>query len=239
MAMQLAVNAARFRKGCIYIDTEQKLSLSRLRAIASERASLQSNNQSTSTPSADFNQAALPPFAPHQQVLHNVTVHAPLSTEKLLAILLQLEDDIAARAADDAERFPVGLIVLDSIAAPARRDFGSGSAPQRAAAVIQSAQILKRLADQWNLAVVVINQIGTSSTNYSDNKTTDSVVGAALGTSWHHCVTTRIQLQHQVLAAAAASNDQTIARQCSIVKSNIVGPADFQFAVTEAGIVDV
>jgi RecA/RadA recombinase len=39
LAMQLCVMAARYGQGCVYIDTEQKLSLDRMREIASKRAS--------------------------------------------------------------------------------------------------------------------------------------------------------------------------------------------------------
>ena len=37
LAMQLCVMAARYSQGCIYIDTEKKLSLPRLREIAEQR----------------------------------------------------------------------------------------------------------------------------------------------------------------------------------------------------------
>jgi RecA/RadA recombinase len=230
LAMQLTVNAARYKQGCIYIDTEQKLSLPRLQEIAMERAKLY-NHQSTF--SVEPRQEHSTTLMNYKQVLANVSVHVPNNTDDLLAVLSCLEEEILARD-EDASRFPVRLIVLDSIAAPIRRDFGSGSAPQRAAAVMQSAQILKRLADHYNLAIVVINQTGKKA---DGNTASDSDTGAALGTSWHHCVSTRIHLEQcQQLPYNA---EQPIVRQCSVVKSNVVAPAEFSFLVTELGIVDM
>jgi RAD51-like protein 1 len=260
-AMQLAVNAARFRKGSIYIDTEQKLNLPRLRAIAAKRnqqQSIQQHPSESATTNENINNET--PYINEQQVLANVTVHAPHSTEELLSVLSSVEDEIVARNCPSPEdintinRFPVSVLILDSIAAPARRDFGSGSAPQRAAAVIQSAQILKRLADQWNLCILVINQVGTTADSNHDNKLSAGIgediargATAALGTSWHHCVSTRIHLKqepatdhdHHSHRTDQQTSPPLVRRRCSIVKSNVVGSAEFAFAVSDLGIVDV
>ncbi|GKY96063.1 hypothetical protein MPSEU_000566500 [Mayamaea pseudoterrestris] len=227
LAMQLAVSAARFQQGCIYIDTEQKISVPRLRQITMNQAALfnQTNATGLSLHCAYEGQE----FEHH--VLLNVTIHTPNSTEGLLDVLSGLEDEIIARDSDP-NRFSVRLIVLDSIAAPIHRDFGSGSAPRRAAAVMQAAQILKRLADHYNLAIVVINQTGGGAFNQG---TADSIdTSAALGTAWHHCVTTRVQLEHN---QQQHIHDQSIIRRCSVVKSNVVAPAVFTFRITELGIV--
>jgi len=145
----------------------------------------------------------------------------------------------------------VRLLVIDSIAAPARREFGVGSAAAQAAAILQIAQTVKRLADQFQLAVLIINQVGGSSS--SSNADTNNfqqqqqhsntaiafapTVKAALGTAWHHCVSTRIQLEHHI--AAAGQEQQQGVRHATVVKSNLVGPsAPLSFQVTTEGLVE-
>jgi len=201
-------------------------------------------------------------YKSEQVVFDNVILRSPTSTEELLASLKDVEDEILLRndeaAADAAAgasptKFPVGLLVLDSIAAPVRRDFGSGTAARRAAAVLRCAQILKRLADQLDLCVVVINQIGNSSSGSGDSSRNhgDFAFGndsatqhqaiasstAALGTSWHHCISTRIMLECETLTTP---NEQKYhRRQARIVKSNLVGQGPpIPFGVKDVGLVD-
>jgi RecA/RadA recombinase len=158
--------------------------------------------------------------------LANVSIHTPSTMEELFATLALVEDDVYLRneraqeeeasldrqqqyantaaaaitSATTTATFPVRLLILDSIAAPARREFGSGSAPQRAATVMQCAQTLKRLADELQLAVIVLNQVDHASTTSSSSSSTSLLLQqqqqhrAALGTAWHHCVSTRIYL---------------------------------------------
>lgn len=165
------------------------------------------------------------PYMNHDDVLNNVTVHSPKSTEDLLASVASLEGEILWRNeksndAIDGENdtvesninLPVRLVVVDSIAAPARRDFGNESGPQRLVALFQIAQMLKRLADQLQIAVVVINQVGSiidgpavvvEDDSNPDATTRDTFgsdyvsVTAALGTSWQHCVSSRLLLEHE------------------------------------------
>mmetsp|Transcript_11394 Transcript_11394/g.17118 ORF Transcript_11394/g.17118 Transcript_11394/m.17118 type:complete len:505 (-) Transcript_11394:127-1641(-) len=164
------------------------------------------------------------PYMNHNDVLNNVTVHSPKSTEDLLASIASLEGEILTRneksnAADEADNsdesnvhLPVRLVVIDSIAAPARRDFGSESGPQRLVALFQMAQMLKRLADQLQVAIVVINQVGSlvddprgeSNSSSVDDNATRNILGkdyvsvtAALGSSWQHCVSSRLLLEHE------------------------------------------
>lgn len=221
LAMQVAVHAAIRRQGSILMDTEQKLSLLRLREIAVAQCA---------TEGAGGRDA--------QQILSNMTVHSIGSTDSLTAALSHLEEEILVRSEDEA-LFPVRLIVLDSIAAPVRRDMTS--APHRAAVVMQYAQTLKRLADDYRLAIVVINQVGSArvpseAPSGPMDAAFESVHEAALGTSWHHCVTTRLRLEPLPLPAMGAPSSVP---RCSIVKSNVVAPADFLFRVTERGVVEV
>lgn len=149
------------------------------------------------------------PFKTTRQVLANVTVHKVDNTSQLLSVVQGLEEEVLFRnqqAQDNALCYPVSLVVLDSIAAPTRREFGSERAPQRVSAILQLAQILKRLAHELQLVIVVINQVGLDDTNKNGEETsshalrdgTDFVsVKAALGTAWSHCLSTRLFLQHE------------------------------------------
>lgn len=298
--------AARFKQRSIYIDTEGKVSLERLREIATRRAHF-FNAQNTmnrgsqhTTASTGLNNSnnnnyenrgiassfrarqggatsSVPGdetlYSSPQVVLDSVDIHKPKNVEDLFATLKDVEDSILFRndeASNSTSQYPVRLLVLDSIAAPIRQDFGTGaSAPQRAAAAIQVAQFLKRLADQQNLCVIVINQIGggggvgpersnefensasrlnNSNNNFGTNRSSSQL--AALGTSWHHCVSTRILLECETTFSADQSlshvreqvtgtNRPYQHRQATIVKSNMVGqgpPIGFQ--VTGLGVVD-
>ena len=256
LAFQVCVTAAyALGKGSIYIDTEQKMSLARLR----EMATLQQPSRERPTQDGP-GEAGL-----HLQatdVLNNLTVHTPTSTEDLVAILKSLDDEILLRNQEAAETYtetqasshcssrtvlPVGLVVVDSIAAPARRDFGSGSAPERAAAMITCAQLLKRMADEHQMAVIVINQIGSTSGNRSihDNHNVEQKQQAALGTSWHHCVSTRM-LMENLEELPGGSDGSAVAtphphrRHIRVIKSNVVGQGDpIPFQVSSLGVIDV
>jgi RecA/RadA recombinase len=199
------------------------------------------------------------PYKMAQQVLANLTVHSPGSTQELLTALEDTEDEILYRnqqAVDPArvDTFPVRLLIVDSIAAPTKRDFGSDSAPQRAAAVFQCAQILKRLADQLNLAVVVINQVGLGQENNSMDSSTrlsDNVsVRAALGTSWYHCVSTRLFMEHECDPhrlggrqdehnSMYQQQQQGRIRRLTVVKSNLAGVTSTNFEVATSGLEEV
>lgn len=205
-------------------------------------------------------------------VMNNVTVHSPSSTEELLSVISKLDEEIlyrnesASESSLDTEmgmsnnnasspKYPVKLIILDSIAAPTRRDFGGGNAPQRVAAIFKIAQILKRVADQMQVAIVVINQIdklqgGTTGSTSNLYQTTESdfvSVTAALGTSWYHCVSTRVALEHEKDphrddeddGSGMLVTDRGRIRTATIAKSNLVGHSTTLFEVTIAGISQV
>jgi RecA/RadA recombinase len=340
LALQLCIAAAKFNQGAIYIDSEKKLSLPRLREMSERWRSYglqerrrqceqsQSNtigvggggvgtdhhlpgrqfankaaansfsynqgsygNSSYPTPNSqqslysnnnyDDNECndedAMSTFKSTELVLGNLTLHTPGSSSELLDVLDALEDEILQRNQTAGQAFPVStasavenintgnnvrgkypvrLLIVDSIASPMRRDFGTDSAPQRASAIFQCAQKLKRLADQLHLAIVVINQVG------SDSR-------AALGTSWYHCVSTRLMLE-----TATTTYDDTkvgldhsngnngfgtnnvdlnnnlnsrqpmqpdyhrVTRKIAIVKSNRTGFGETGFEITTMGIVE-
>jgi RecA/RadA recombinase len=198
-----------------------------------------------------------------EQILANLTVETPASTDELLHTLDSVEEIILHRnqvASDNSlHKYPVRLLIVDSIAAPLKRDFGSDSAPQRSAAIFLCAQKLKRLAETLHLAVIAINQVGATASGTEPNNGDSTVsVRAALGTSWHHCVSTRLVLEHQVDPQQEAntfssniayqqsmsgglkefgSNAMT-RRRISVVKSNIAPFSTAYFEIDNRGIVD-
>ncbi len=311
LAFQLCITAAKFNQGAIYIDTEKKLSLERLREMSEQRYVIEMQQQSYVSNLANNEYSgqrgkedAITTFKPGGIVLDNLTLHQPGSSQELLDVLDELEYEILIRnqtatsaiskpgssdGADKTEgnrtvqgKYPVRLLIVDSIAAPIRRDFGSGSAPQRASIVFQCAQKLKRLADQLHMAVVVINQVGSSEGGGGTSNTFDgtgsrgfgaSVAGsgseyqqhmpvrAALGTSWHHCVSTRLLLETQTVDTALEArthsfdNDHSngessfrqstqpssrVMRKVTVTKSNRTQyGAETHFNITTMGIVEV
>ncbi len=272
LALQLCVVwATRYGQGSVYIDTEHKLQLSRLKQIAQQRLLHQQHQGASSS---------IRPLTA-EQVMANVTIHTPTTTNELLATVTSMEEEILFRnsqAKDERHTstslsFPVRLVVVDSIAAPAKRDFGSllldknnssnNSAVQRVAAVLQCAQMLKRLASQLDLAVVVINQAsvafqppsaaGAFADNHKlgRNHNTPSV-RAALGTAWHHCVSTRLLMdfttrEHDLVDEHDEENNGVVVgvdcqafppRTLSVVKSNVVGYSTMNYRVTDSGLVE-
>lgn len=177
----------------------------------------------------------------------------------MLSVLAGLEEEILIRNHDDmnenvkARKLPVRIVILDSIAAPMRRDFGANSAAQRSAAVFKCAQILKRLAHELQVAVIVINQVGLGNLDVKNIETFDDKVSikAALGISWHHCVSTRILLEHDrdphridpnhfsdhlIDNRLILKNKRGRVRTATIVKSNIAGHTNTQFELTTMGL---
>ena len=287
LAMQMCVMAAKYGQGSVYIDTEKKLSLERLKEIADERSGRVASQEDdigsggfsygTSLQGADvqdmkdllYDVDEVVPFSYKSalEVLANVAVHTPASTNELLSVVSGIEDDILLRnqqAEEDTSVYPVSLVILDSIAAPTRRDFGSESAPQRVSAVLQLAQMLKRLADQLQLVVVVINQVGLNEHIHDVESTGGSdlvAVKAALGTSWHHCLSTRLLMEHvrdphalnshvhnshgstnlatDSQGGSALKYERQGMRKATVVKSNVAGAASMFYKVNAIGLVEI
>jgi RecA/RadA recombinase len=285
--MQMCVMAAKYGQGSVFIDTEKKLSLGRLKEIADERygrvasqeddggagefsygASLSAVDvQDMNDLLYDVDEVAPFSYKSAREVLANVSVHTPGSTNELLSAVSGIEDDILLRnqqAEEDTSVYPVSLVILDSIAAPTRRDFGSESAPQRVSAVLQLAQMLKRLADQLQLVVVVINQVGLDehiNTVESSRGSDLVVVKAALGTSWHHCLSTRLLMAHERdphtlnshvddahdnmnltvdgRGSFAWKHERGRVRKATVVKSNVAGAASMFYEVNAIGLAEI
>jgi RecA/RadA recombinase len=242
--------------GTIWIDTEQKISLLRLQEMTISRCR---SNQGNTDPENVYT------------VLENVTIHSPSHFNEFINILDSLEDEIVERNAAAAaashtsgsvsssqqkgKKLPVRLIVIDSIAAAIRRESTTSTttAQQQAICMMQVAQLLKRYADQYSIAILIINQTTSTTTIHTfPSRSTKSHYQqqhqrAALGTAWHHCVTTRIELQQQDTLdhdhhqhMTNSTNDQIPHRHAKIVKSLTVEPtySPLPFQITTHGIVD-
>lgn len=270
LSQQLTVLAGtKYNGGCIFIDAEKKLNLNRLQEISYERSLAEQNS------SGQHQQQQQHQYANDitQQMLQNVTVKQVLTTRELLDVLDQLEEEIILRNSTAKEqqstndnvsscrRLPVRLIVIDSIAAPIKRDFdmmGSSStniAAQRNTAIFQIAKKLKQLAYDYQLAVVVVNQVGSgSSMSARLDRGNDGEFSASLGTAWQHCVTTRIVLEHdddqhrlqqnqqQQYSGSTAHNlpvHTTSARTAMLTKSLVSKRMQLPFEVTTQGLFEV
>eukprot|EP00536_Pseudo-nitzschia_multiseries_P008586 jgi/Psemu1/325273/estExt_fgenesh1_pg.C_2200006 len=275
LAFQLCVTAAKFNQGAIYIDTEKKMSLERLGEPSTSEELLEvldALEYEILIRNQTAGQAFLESGAESAGTTTNATsthTHTHTHTHNKTAV---------------RGKYPVRLLIVDSIAAPMRRDFGTDSAPQRAAAIFQCAQKLKRLADQLHLAVVVINQVGAAGgggVGVGDGRAGNGIgigtnapgmsseqqripVRAALGTSWHHCVSTRLLLETSTVGVVPTapelsgfdngngngSHNDSISRQTTtlpthrvtkkivVVKSNRTALGETRFAITSTGIVE-
>jgi RecA/RadA recombinase len=240
--------------GTIWIDTEQKVSLQRLQEMAFARCrGIQNQNNTNKNNNSCTNQV--------MSILENVTIHSPSNMNDLLQLLDSIENEIITRnekansvaidVASTTNMLPVRLLVIDSIAAPVKREQSNWSAMKQTVCFMQIAQLLKRLADQYSLAILIINQITSSSSSIANSAVfnTLTVQHAALGTAWHHCVTTRIELQQQEQELVDVTNHnqqndryyQPVKRHAKIVKSLTVKPSyePIPFQITVQGIVDV
>jgi RAD51-like protein 1 len=238
LAMQLCVMAAKRGYGATYIDTEKKLSLERLQEIASTRAFGEEQQEDgvgycEGGMQAQYQEVQNGYKTPNQ-VLQNITIHSPSSTNELLAVIQSLEEEILLRNEEaSTTNFPVHLLIVDSIAAPTRRDFGADSAIKRVGLLMEVASVLKRLADQLQLAVVVINQVGAASKAASDDIYQE--VQAALGHSWAHCLSTRVAMEQETAAVVGMDGGW---RRATIVKSNVAANKSMYYTVANQGLLE-
>ncbi|GAB4819790.1 hypothetical protein N2152v2_006836 [Parachlorella kessleri] len=192
----------------LYVDTERKFSSKRLSEIGRARFP-----------------AELPSQQAVEALLPRVTVVTPDSSAGLMQCLQSLETLVIDHAAR--------LIIVDSIAALARSDYGAGAGPgstlaDRQALLSQQAARLKQLAETFRIPVLVTNQVTTmmrGGEGASAGVGGEGQLTAALGTLWAHAVNTRLVLE---------SFEGT--RFLRIAKSPAAPAAAFAYAVTSAGL---
>lgn len=246
MTQQLCTLAAIAGGGSIFIDTENKLSLPRLQEIAIERSASHQHPQTSAS-----------------LIMENVSIHQVQSTKELLDRIDELRAEINHRnslaesfqssESGNIEGLPVRLIVIDSIAAPIRRDYDmmgakSGSvAAQRASAIFQIARRLKQLAYDHGIAVVAINQVGGFARSQGGKDVGEgSEFTASLGTAWQYCVSTRIVLEHNEdphqlrdHECPQQGNVSPAARMATLSKSLVSSRTSLSFQLTKMGLCEL
>ena len=220
LAMQICAETAKRGHVAAYIETENKFSLKRLEQIVIGQV-----QGSCKDP---------------MKILDKIMMYSAWDIEGLRAAISAVEVEACARCdPEGTESFvPFSVLVVDSIASPARRVFGKGQVASRAQSLMEFALVLKRMAETLKVAVVVVNQIGGSSyqsDNHHDtiDKKNDEVeVAGALGNSWHHCATTRLLVQRAESSAESAEQTRTV----TITKSSVLqGGSSILLSLTEKG----
>ncbi|CAM9808352.1 unnamed protein product [Hapterophycus canaliculatus] len=217
--------------GVVYLDTERKFSPDRLVEIASARLP------------EHYGEFALGKCS-MERLLNQVTVFTVDNSSALLERLESLQTRIIEGN--------VRLIVLDSIAALARRDFAREDTVNRQELLTRQAAVLKSLAYTFSIAVVVTNQVTsgwqggnsrhsiashTNSNSRNENSAFETEVSGgrgerciipALGNTWHHCVSNRLILeQHESY------------REMHLTKSPLAPAVSCRFVVQQSGLEEV
>ncbi|PNH08874.1 DNA repair protein RAD51 2, partial [Tetrabaena socialis] len=224
--------------GVVYIDTEKKFSVGRLAEMLHASAPLEQQHQEQQQQQQHHQQqqqaqqqqgqqlgggavlGGVPGVVPPlhvQEVLHRVVVMSPGSTAELESMLMTLETVLL--------RHRARLVIVDSIAALARTEYGKtteasasaaaavastsfpaprlGSIMERQEVLGRIAAQLKLLAESLRIPVLVTNQVTTRFGPAPGGRQQQHLGGgygggqltAALGTKWSHCVNVRLVLE--------------------------------------------
>ncbi|KXZ49492.1 hypothetical protein GPECTOR_21g718 [Gonium pectorale] len=202
--------------GVVYIDTERKFSAARLAEMLRARAGAG---------------GAAVPEAQVSEVLQRIAVMSPGSTEQLEGALQSLQDVVL--------RCRARLVVLDSIAALARTEYGNtaagagtggglvGSIMERQQVLGRMASQLKALAESLRLPVLVTNQVTTRIAEAGGERPGGGgTLTAALGTKWAHCVNLRLVLErlHDRRFLKVAKSPSC----ANVVLEYVIGPTGLQ-----------
>ncbi|XP_015669579.1 DNA repair protein RAD51 homolog 2 [Protobothrops mucrosquamatus] len=210
----------------IYIDTESAFTAERLVEIAQHRFPHY--------------------FATEEKLIamtNKVLVYQELTCDSVLKRIKSLEEEIISKN--------VKLIIVDSVASVIRKEFDTkrqGNLKERSNLLSKEASILKYLAEEFSIPVILTNQITTwlsdglavqadllspvddlsLSEGSSRNGDGDSgYVTAALGNTWSHCVNTRLILQY--------FDSKT--RQILVAKTPIAPLTSFLYIIENSGLV--
>lgn len=227
LAMQICVETAKQGKMAAYIETERKFSLERLEEIALSNVQIPSSSANEYVHErAQF--LANVPIEKRQEafdILSRILLYSATDIEELRNVLSSVEVEACARLDNDDNGTrrdpPFGVLVVDSIASPVRRDFGKGDVASRAQVLMDFVKSLKRIAETLGLAVVVINHIGGAT--FQQGIDEDSVVdtAGALGNSWHHCASTRLLIENEEFETPSPNQSRreiTVTKSCMLRK---------------------
>ncbi|XP_061126158.1 DNA repair protein RAD51 homolog 2 isoform X2 [Syngnathus typhle] len=190
-------------RSVIYIDTESAFSAERLVEIAQNKF-------------PDY-------FSSREKVLQmagRVHIFREMTCQDVLCRLERLEEIIISTRA--------GLIILDSVASVVRKEFDTtlpGNLVHRSNLLGKEASTLKYLAHQFNIPVVLTNQITTHIGNQA-NEGDSGFVTAALGNTWSHIVNTRFIIQYL----------DGFKRQLLVAKSPVAPFAVLNYTIEKEGI---
>ena len=176
--------------GVVFVDTEQKFSGARVAEIAanvfpSAYGVLANDTEQTTRAKAN----AL------RSLTEKILVLTPSTLSETLQRLSGLEEALIDHA--------VRLLVVDSVAALARAEFGTGRGQiaRRQELLGQIASVLKQQAERLHMAALVTNQVTTrlrADDGADAGESSGAGAGAAtaaLGVKWAHCVNTRLVLE--------------------------------------------
>lgn len=186
----------------IYIDTENAFTAKRLSEIT--RCHLHKKKDGTDV----------------SEIVKNVAVYFESSFKSLIVRLEKLEETIIERN--------VKLIIVDSIASLARKEFGGHDLiTDRNNLLMKEATLLKYYAETFNIAVLVTNQV---TTNVSSEFAKESSLVAALGNTWAHAVNTRLMVR---------CNPDNEIRELMITKSPLCKLSKIYYKIQGEGLVMV
>lgn len=154
----------------------------------------------------------------------------------------------------------IGLVIIDSIAAPLRADLGAtGDAPERARWLLNTAVALLRLNAESGVAAVVLNQVTdvfTEGSGGGGSSALDAAAAAgvqfiprqslawsgsgrwtrpALGPAWGACVTHRMMLSHPRCGASSATATASRRGLC-LMRSPLAPAASLTFELGVRGV---
>lgn len=88
----------------------------------------------------------------------------------------------------------IRLIIIDSIAALYRVEFGINDTIKRSESLFKLASFLRNLADEYDICVIIINQVSAVINDNLEGIFKKDKVIPTLGLSWSHCINMRIMI---------------------------------------------
>ena len=226
--------------GVVFVDTEQKFSGARVAEIAANAFPSVYGVSSDDAP-----QIAAEKATALRSLTEKILVLTPSTLSETLQRLSGLEEALIDHA--------VRLLVVDSVAALARAEFGTGRGQlaRRQELLGQIASVLKQQAERLHMAALVTNQVTTrarsgESAFAADDGAGSAATAAALGVKWAHCVNTRIVLEGATESSmmpaegdgdrAGAKHPGARSRVVKVVKSPQCALRGFEYQVWEGGV---
>ncbi|GAM26551.1 hypothetical protein SAMD00019534_097260, partial [Acytostelium subglobosum LB1] len=214
MAFQLAVNCAipiefdGVAGKCLFIDTEGSFAVSRIRQMATALIEHLHLVAAEATPEL-------------QNIANNMTVDQVMDSIFYYRVHHYIEQIALVNMLPSilSNNPDIRLIIIDSITYPFRRVFKDNFLKTRC--LSSMAQSLHSVAQQYNVAVVIMNQVTTKVVANSE----ESLLIPTLGESWSHTCTNRVYLyfkEHQ--------------RYCHLYKSPSFQSTNSEFCIGPNGV---